>query len=80
MRATGESLRRLTDEERASIVAERVRIVNAGAGETLAELCQRSDDILGVALTAALNGLDEDAILAAGMPVKIVRAESYFGN
>jgi predicted Zn-dependent protease len=80
MRETGDSLRRLTEEELQSIVAHRIRIVNAAPEESLAELSARSENQIDVALTAAINGLAIDAPLATAEPVKIVRTEPYLGN
>ncbi len=80
MRETAESVRRLTQEERESIIAERIRIVPAADGETVAQLSARTGNAMDAKLTAAINGRDAGEALAAGEPVKILRVESYFGN
>lgn len=80
MRKTGESLRRLTEDELQSIVARRIRIATADGGETIAEISARTDNTLDPALTAAINGRADETVLEAGDLLKIVREELYFGN
>ncbi len=80
MRATADSVRRLTREELDSIVAERIRIAPARDGETISDLAARTGNAMEPALTAAINGREVGEALSAGEPVKILRAEPYLGN
>jgi len=80
MRQTAESLRGLTEEELDSIVAQRIRIETATAGETIADLSVRTGNAMSAALTAAINGRPENPALDAGDLIKIVREESYLGD
>ena len=80
MRETAESVRRLTEDELKSIVAERIRIVTAENGESIADLNARSGNVLSDELTAAINGLPDGHVFAGGNPVKILRVERYFGD
>jgi len=80
MRDTAESLRRLTEEELDSIVAQRIRLETAAAGESIADLSARAGNVMSPELTAAINGRPADQLLDAGALVKIVREEPYLGN
>jgi predicted Zn-dependent protease len=71
------SLHNPSAEEREAIVNYRLRIVEAGAGESLAELKIRSKNTLSDELTAIINGLPMNLPLDEGTRVKIVRAEPY---
>jgi predicted Zn-dependent protease len=74
---TARSFRPLSAEERASITERRLRSLEAREGESLAELCARGGNALGLYLTAVANDLDERAVLRAGTLVKIAREEPY---
>jgi predicted Zn-dependent protease len=74
---TIESLRPITEEERASIQIVRVRSARAAEGESLARLRERSGDVWPVTYTALLNGRDEGSPLLAGQLVKIGVREVY---
>ena len=80
MRDSAQSLRRMTPDELDSIVAQRIRIESAIAGESYAMLSARTGNAMTAELTAAINGKPDAAELDAGEPVKILREEPYFGN
>jgi hypothetical protein len=69
------SLHNPSAEERGSIFNYRLRIVEAGAGESLAELKFRSENTLSDELTAIINGLPMNLPLDEGVLIKVVRAE-----
>ena len=71
------SLRPLSDEEKGSITAMQLRIVEASEGEALQSLSERSENEWGVETTALMNGLAQDAPLQEGTLVKIARKEAY---
>ena len=71
------SLRSLSDEEKASITAIHIRIVEATAGESLQSLSERAENEWDVETTALMNGLAQDAPLQEGTLVKIARKEAY---
>ncbi len=72
------SLHDMTETERKSILAHRLRIETARAGETLAGLSVRTGNLWSPELTQAVNGLGWDAVLKAGQRVKVMRAEPYW--
>jgi predicted Zn-dependent protease len=71
------SFRPLTAEERAGISEQRLRIVEAHEGETLAELSERSGNQWDLTYTAIANDLFVDDRLVAGQRVKVAVRESY---
>ncbi|MCP3984546.1 MAG: M48 family metalloprotease [bacterium] len=71
------SFRPLSRRQRGSIMEQRLRIVEARAGESLAALEQRTGNSWSVAETAVANGLSESVRLRPGQRVKIVRAKVY---
>ena len=77
LRETGESLRRLTRDELDSIMDRRIRIVTAVDGENLASMSVRTENAMPDDLTAAINGLADDATLESGQLIKILREEPY---
>ncbi len=77
LRNTILSLRNMTDEEKASIVVNRIRSVAANAGESLQSLSTRTGNDFSPELTAAVNGLSDTAMLNKGQLIKIMRRESY---
>ncbi len=74
---TARSFRPLTDKERASILATRLRVVSAREGETIEELSKRTRNAMPILPTAVLNGLFTDHRFEGGELVKIARAEPY---
>ncbi|MDJ0928545.1 MAG: M48 family metalloprotease [Gammaproteobacteria bacterium] len=77
MRQAALSLRNMTQEERESIMAYRVRIATAEAGESIADLSGRTGNLWNEPLTEATNGRTSGAALEDGELIKILRAERY---
>jgi predicted Zn-dependent protease len=77
LRETAMSLRPMTGEERRSVTAKRLRVVEARAGETLAEMSQRAGNDWTPAFTAIANNLSGGRPLEAGQLVKISHEEPY---
>jgi len=70
----------LVDDDWESIGGLRVRVVEANAGETLAQLGQRSANRWSPEYAAVMNGLAVGERLPAGSLVKIARWERYSPN
>lgn len=79
-RAMARSFRAITPEERAAIVAQRLRVVRALPGEDLARISIRNGSTWDPARTAVLNGLVPSAPIPVERLVKIVVAEPYRGK
>jgi predicted Zn-dependent protease len=77
IRRTVESLRALSPIERRSFDVLRIRVVEAAAGEKLAELALRTRSAATAPLLAVINGIDAATRLEAGQLIKIVRRETY---
>lgn len=77
LKETAMSLRPMTEEERRSVTAKRLRVVEARAGETLEELGRRAGNGWTPAFTAIANNLPADRPLEAGQLVKISHEEPY---
>jgi predicted Zn-dependent protease len=71
------SFHALSREEIDSIAVRRLRIREARSMETVAELAKRTGSHWKPAEVAVANGLELDARLQTGMPVKIVLEEPY---
>ncbi|MBK8321575.1 MAG: M48 family metalloprotease [Betaproteobacteria bacterium] len=71
VKAVADSLRPLTDAERASITEMRLRIVPAKAGEDLAAVSKRAEGSLALPVLAAMNGLPAGAKFRGGELVKV---------
>jgi predicted Zn-dependent protease len=80
LRETALSLRDMNENELQSIVAYRIRIATALEGESLDDLSARTENVLSVALTAAINGIPANAEFDTDALVKILSEESYFGT
>lgn len=80
LRETALSLREMTVDERRSIVAYRIRIAAAEAGEDMEALSARTDNVFSAAFTAAVNGLPPDVELDAQALIKILSKEAYLGQ
>lgn len=76
-RAMVRSFRPLTAEERASIEVDRLRLVRAKAGESLAALSERTHNAYDATRTAIANGLQPGARLSEGQLLKIGVREPY---
>ena len=71
------SLRPLTDVERGAVTGKRLRSVAARPGDRLENLGARTGNTWSPAYTALVNGLNVDANLSEGQPVKIAREERW---
>ena len=78
---TSASFHSLVTEERDEIFETRLRVVEAGVGEGLARLGERSGNEWTPPRTAIANGLEEEnAPLPPGWQVKIAHEEPYRGS
>jgi len=77
LKDTALSFRPLTPNERASIRETRLRVVPAESGESLARLSARTGNEWTVALTAVVNGIDQESRLKDGLRVKIAVSQPY---
>jgi len=73
---TTRSFRPLSEEHRASIRSDRLRIVLAHAGENLAQLGDRTDNAWPPAVTGLINGHLGNEIFEGGEWMKILRRET----
>jgi len=78
LRDTVLSLRKMTAEEKASMVEERIQSVTAHAGETIQSLSDRTANVFSPELTAAVNGLPDNVVLQQDQLIKILRRTPYF--
>jgi len=76
-RNVARSFRPLTAEERASIRETRLRLVEVGSGETLAELARRAGNEWNPNETAIMNDLFGADGLESGRLVKVAVSEAY---
>ena len=74
---TARSFHPLGPAERAEIFEDRLRLVEAGAEETLADLGARSGNRWSPARTALVNGLEETGRLRPGFWLKIAHPEPF---
>jgi len=77
LRETALSLRDMTVDEKKSIVAYRIRIATAEAGETVEDLSLRTGNEFSGEFTSVINGLPAGVELDADAPVKILSREPY---
>jgi len=80
LEAAAGSFRPLTAADRAGITEERLRIVRAQGGETVAALAARSRSAWKAERIAAANALTPGTLLEAGFPVKVAMTERYTGG
>ena len=80
LRETALSLRDMTKDERSSIVAYRIRIATAQAGENLETLSARTGNVFSAEFTAAVNGLPSNVELDKAALIKILSEESYLAQ
>jgi predicted Zn-dependent protease len=80
LRNVARSFRPLTDRERTEIFEDRLRVVAARPGETLADLSARSGNVWTLAKTAAVNRVEVGASLDAGRLVKVAVRVPYRGR
>ena len=77
LRETVLSLRQLSEQEKASIKGQRLRLAQMRAGESLSSFNRRVANQWNPELTAIINALDDDAKNPSARTVKIVRDERY---
>src|SRR5690606_5289883 len=77
--STARSFGPLAPERAAALRVERLRIVSARPGETLAALVQRTGDAWDLQRTAVVNGVFADHRFAGGELVKVARRERAAG-
>jgi predicted Zn-dependent protease len=77
IRATAQSFRPLTEAERESIPVVRLRLVEARAGESLAQLGLRSGNAWSARETSVMNGIPAGELLDGGRVVKIAVIEPF---
>lgn len=80
LRNVTRSFRPLTDRERIEIFENRLRVVTAHEGETLADLSARVGNVWTLAKTAAVNRVEAGAKLDAGRLVKVAVRAPYRGR
>jgi predicted Zn-dependent protease len=80
LRNVARSFRPLTDRERTEIFEDRLRVVAAREGETLADLSARTGNVWNLAKTAAANRVEAGARLEAGRLVKVAVRAPYRGR
>jgi predicted Zn-dependent protease len=80
LRNVARSFRPITDRERTEIFEDRLRVVAAVPGETLADLSARSGNVWTLERTAALNRVEAGASLDAGLLVKVAVRVPYRGR
>ena len=76
-RATADSFRPLTSAERASIRETQLRVVTAGAGDTIAKIVGRSDTAWNATSAAVANGVEPADPLPPQTPVKLAVVVPY---
>jgi len=80
MRNVARSLQPLRDRERTQIREERLRFVTSTAGEDLGRLSRRSGNTWSPELTAAINRIQADEVLAAGIRIKVAVPAPFRGR
>lgn len=77
LESTAMSIRPLTEDEKGSISAVRIRLEKARDNESLQALSERSGNVWDVETTALMNGLDKDIQFKENTLVKIAKKEPY---
>jgi hypothetical protein len=75
--STMRSFRPLTEAEKESVKAVRLRVVEVKEGESLQKLGKRTKNEWTVHETAVRNGIFADAVLPQGEKLKVAIAEAY---
>jgi predicted Zn-dependent protease len=78
LRETALSFGPLTDEEKSAIKVQRLKVVAARAGEDMASLSRRTDNVWSHEETAIVNGISLVGKLEEGQLVKIVVSRKFF--
>jgi len=76
-KSTMRSFRPLTEKEKKSVQAIRLRVLQARAGESLQQLGKRTKNQWTVHETAVRNGIFADEVLSQGQELKVAIAEDY---
>jgi predicted Zn-dependent protease len=71
------SFRAATDDDRARVKVRRLRTRKARAGETVAQLVERTGSTWNADIVAIANGIETDTPPAAGTPIKVAIEEPY---
>jgi predicted Zn-dependent protease len=71
------SFRSLTDEERAGITEQKLQVVSAREGETLADLSERTGNAWGLNETAIMNHMRPGRVLSQGDLIKVAVRVPY---
>lgn len=77
VRSIADSLRPLSDTERASISELRLRVLGARSGETLPAVSKRAGGSVAAAVLAAMNGVTESVQFKGGEWVKVPVRTAY---
>lgn len=72
-----ESFTSLSENERRGITKRVIRVVETKQGETIKTISERTKNTIPVALTAAINGMEEGKVFNQGDLLKIVVEVSY---
>lgn len=80
MRNVARSFQPLSDRERTRILEDRLRFVTSTAGENLEQLSRRSRNVWSLELTAAINRVDRDQVLAEGTRIKVAVPAPFHGR
>jgi predicted Zn-dependent protease len=75
--ATARTFRPLTEAERAGIVVARLRARPAEGGETAGDVAKRFGGVWNAGMAAVANGVEAEARLARGFPVKVPVRQPY---
>ena len=75
---TVQSVRKLTNEEKAGISSLKIHFAKANEGESLKDFFKRTNNEWDVETTVIMNNLDADARLTSGQVIKIAIEEAYF--
>ena len=77
MRASAQSFRPLTDEERSNILVVKLHVVEGRQGETIAEMAERAETLWSPEAVAVVNRKPVTEPLELGEPIKVGIQESY---
>lgn len=78
LKESAKSIRPLNQAELSSIEIMKIRIKKAQKGESLADFCERVDNIINPELTAIINDIDINHELKEGQLVKIISNEKFY--
>jgi predicted Zn-dependent protease len=75
-----QSMRKLTDAEKAGISGKRMRVATATEGESIQDLSARTKNTWNKEATLLMNDLKTDTALKNGQLLKIAVEEAYLGH